>query len=128
MNRSELLAILLVVATTFGTAGSVFAYESLGGEPDGAHEILLVASHGKWSQSTVRVIEGERVRLRITSEDVLHGFALEGHDIVTTDIYAGKQFVAEFVAERPGTFVYRCLVWCDFDHPDMRGSLIVEPR
>lgn len=117
-----------MVAATFGTAGSVFAYEAFGRGTGDAHEVLLVAANGTWSQPTVRVQMGERVRLRITSEDVLHGFALEGYDIVTTDVYPGRQFVAEFIAERPGTFVYRCIVWCDFDHPDMRGELIVEPR
>ena len=80
------------------------------------------------STPTLRVAVGEHVRLRITSRDVLHGFALDGYDILTTDIYPGRQFVVEFVADQQGTFVFRCLVWCDVDHPEMRGELIVEPR
>ena len=38
----------------------------------------------------------------------------------------GEERVIEFVAERPGTYRFKCSVFCGFGHRGMRGKLIVE--
>jgi heme/copper-type cytochrome/quinol oxidase subunit 2 len=37
-----------------------------------------------------------------------------------------RERVIEFVAERPGTFNFKCAVFCGLGHWGMKGKLIVE--
>ena len=71
------------------------------------------------------VNQGDRVRLRIRSEDVIHGFAIGRLGVEAGPIEPGKVTTVEFVADRAGEFTYYCTMWCDPNHPRMRGILEV---
>jgi len=91
-------------------------------------EIELVARQpgaGGWSRERIVVNQGERVRLRIRSEDVVHGFAIGRLGVDAGPIEPGKTASVEFVADRPGEFTFYCTEWCDPSHPRMRGVLEV---
>ncbi len=77
--------------------------------------------------SEVRVKQGEKVTLRITSFDVVHGFGLEDYGIESTVIYPGEVTDITFVADRVGRFPFECHIACGTKHDDMVGELIVEP-
>lgn len=91
----------------------------------------------------IRVNRGDTVRLRLISQDVVHGFYLEGYDLdvaifpmrpaveVRRPSRPGKREVIRevvFVADREGKFRYRCSHTCGFMHPFMLGELVVGPN
>jgi heme/copper-type cytochrome/quinol oxidase subunit 2 len=91
----------------------------------------------------IRVNRGDTVRLRLVSDDVVHGFYLEGHDL-DVDILPLEPKVLRrwpsrpdeveevdevvFTADKEGKFRYRCSHTCGFLHPFMLGELIVGPN
>jgi heme/copper-type cytochrome/quinol oxidase subunit 2 len=77
--------------------------------------------------SEVKVKQGEKVTLRITSFDVLHGFRSEDYGIESKQIYPGKLTEITFVANKAGRFPFKCTIACGVGHNDMFGELIVEP-
>ncbi len=110
------------VALLVGTLGRV---RSTG------QDVELIARQpaaGGWSRERIIVNQGERVRLRIRSEDVVHGFAIGRMGVEAGPIEPGKMVTVEFVAEKAGKFTYYCTMWCDPNHPRMRGILEVRGR
>jgi len=80
---------------------------------------------GGWSRERIVVNKGERVRLRIRSEDVVHGFAIGRLGVEVGPIEPGETATVEFVAGQAGEFTFYCTTWCDPNHPRMRGTLEV---
>ncbi len=80
---------------------------------------------GGWSRDRIVVSQGDRVRLRIRAEDVVHGFAIGRLGVDAGPVEPGKTVTVEFVADRPGEFTFYCTEWCDPNHPRMRGVLEV---
>jgi cytochrome c oxidase subunit 2 len=129
MRKLEIVATVLVVLAIVGTPAASFAYESFL-RSEHAHEFTLIGMDARWDVTTIRVHEGERVRLRITSGDVIHGIEIDGLGIEVDEVYPGKFVTVEFTADKVGTFEFVCTVRCYKDraeHKDMTGSLIVEP-
>ncbi|MFQ5696188.1 MAG: cupredoxin domain-containing protein [Terriglobia bacterium] len=89
-------------------------------------EIHMTAKKYEFNPKEIRVKQGERVRLVLTALDRKHGFKIKEFGIKRT-IKKGEETVVEFVAERAGTFQFKCAVWCGWRHGRMRGKLIVEP-
>lgn len=73
----------------------------------------------------VQVQQGDRVTLRLTASDVVHGFYLDGYGLQRR-IEPGVTEEIVFTAARPGKFRYRCAVSCGPLHPFMIGELVVE--
>ncbi|MBI5728545.1 MAG: cupredoxin domain-containing protein, partial [Candidatus Magasanikbacteria bacterium] len=67
----------------------------------------------------------DTVKIKITSVDVTHGFALRDFNVAST-IEAGKTTEVQFVADKTGTFTFFCNVFCGEGHGGMRGTLIVK--
>ena len=126
MRKLEIAAAILVIMAIVGLPVAAFAYESFGQGSFDGQVIELTAAHGTWSQGTIRVRQGEKVRLRLTSNDVIHGFALKAYGIEIDEIYPGKVRSIEFVADKPGTFLFVCIIVCDAGHRHMEGQIIVE--
>ncbi len=89
------------------------------------HEITITAKQFVFNPSEIRVKEGEKVRLKITSVDVTHGFALPEFNVNAT-LDPQKEQTVEFVANKKGEFTFFCSVVCGRGHRDMTGKLIVE--
>ena len=126
-GRPEYIARVATVGLLLGLAAA-FAAGTLGRFGSSAQEIELIARQpaaGGWSRERIVVIQGERVRLRIRSEDVVHGFAIGRMGVDAGPIEPGKTVTVEFVADRPGEFTFYCTEWCDPNHPRMRGVLEV---
>lgn len=124
-----LLSVLL-----FGGAGS----------PQERHLTITTRKYA-YDPPTFRVNRGDRVHIRLSSQDVVHGFYLEGYDLdakVTPqspymelhrpsgDHGAPPERLEEivFVANREGKFRYRCSNTCGYLHPFMNGEMVVAPN
>ncbi len=127
MSTLEKLAIGLVVLVLLGMPAATLGYQRvLRTQSD--QEFTLVGANSTWNPQTIRVTEGDVVHLRLTSDDVVHGFLLEGYDVAVEAVYPGKYTDVEFVADKPGTFGFTCTNVCGDGHHQMWGELIVEPR
>jgi cytochrome c oxidase subunit 2 len=126
-RRLEYVARVSTVGLLIGLAVA-FAAATLGRFGSSAQEIELIARQpaaGGWSRERIVVNQGERVRLRIRSEDVVHGFAIGRLGVEAKPIEPGKVTTVEFVADRTGEFTFYCTMWCDPNHARMRGILEV---
>lgn len=90
-----------------------------------AKSFTITASKWAFSPNTITVKQGDTVRLRVNSIDVAHGLLIQGYNINKT-INPGETVQIEFVADKKGTFNFRCSVQCGVGHLTMTGRLIVE--
>jgi len=82
------------------------------------------AGNFAYSPAIVRVNPGDRVTLELVSMDVAHGIYVDGYDLeLTAD--PGQTSRLSFVADRTGSFRFRCSVTCGALHPFMVGKLKV---
>ena len=92
---------------------------------EGVKEFSIVARKWKFEPSVIKVKVGDKVRLRVKSIDVDHGFLLPDFKVNMT-LQPNRLLTTEFVANRKGEFVFSCSVYCGSGHGDMKGTLIVE--
>lgn len=89
---------------------------------------LPTAEQGGWTPESIQVQAGERVILRLSSNDVVHGFAVPKLGIDVGWVQPGKVTEIEFVAGEPGRYDFLCTVWCEAGHWRMRGVIeVVDP-
>lgn len=123
---TRILKVTIGLGVAVGVAAVVLliwpSLQSDGTEP-GAIE--LVAFQWGWTPETITVKEGEKVTLRITSSDVVHGFGLPDYGIEEL-VYPGKITRVTFVADKAGEFTFVCTSFCGVGHFEMRGTLKVE--
>ena len=75
----------------------------------------------------ILVSKGDTVVLKLRSSDVTHGFSLKAFDIYVTDgIQPGETVFVSFKADRVGTFLFSCNVFCGDIHRHMQGTLVVK--
>lgn len=86
--------------------------------------IRIEASRFAFSPGVVHVNEGDRVTIELVAQDVVHGLYIDGYDrSITAD--PGRTARLSFVADRSGSFRFRCSVACGSLHPFMVGQLKV---
>ena len=86
-----------------------------------------VVGGGGWSVRETHVKQGETVTLRLSSEDVTHGFLIPDLGIEAQPIAPGTYQTITFRADRPGVYTYYCNVLCSHRHGAMIGKLVVDP-
>lgn len=89
--------------------------------------IELHARKFAYEPNIIRVQKGDTVTIRLVSEDVSHGFYLDGYEL-EMHVAPGGAAELTFVADRTGKYTFRCSVTCGEFHPYMAGNLIVEPN
>ncbi len=87
----------------------------------------IEASRFQYSPAVIQVNPGDRVTIEVVAEDVVHGFSIDGYNLnVTAD--PGQTARLTFVADKTGTFRFRCSVTCGNLHPFMVGKFQVGPN
>lgn len=88
------------------------------------HRLRIEASSFSFAPAVLAVNPGDRVTIELVSTDVVHGLYLDGYGLsVSAD--PGQTAYLSFIAERPGTFRFRCSVTCGALHPFMIGKIKV---
>ena len=77
-----------------------------------------------YSPSELQVNTGDTVTIQLVSTDVVHGLYVDGYD-VSVEADPGQTKTLTFVADKPGSFRFRCNVTCGAMHPFMIGKLTV---
>ena len=124
-------ATLFAFLLFFWWAGSNEITELL--PPRSAAEIHVVAKQWMWKVQhpngvqeidALHVPVGEPVRLVMTSQDVIHSFAVPDFRI-KSDILPGRYVEAWFQPTEIGTFRLFCTQFCGTAHSAMTGSIVV---
>jgi plastocyanin len=78
-----------------------------------------------FSQTEIRVKQGDRVRINFESGDGFHDWTIDEFSAATAQVNTGEKTFVEFVADKKGTFEYYCSVG-QHRQMGMVGNLIVE--
>jgi len=82
--------------------------------------------NGGWSREVINGRVNVPIRLHLTSDDVVHSFAVAKQDIPAVDIYPGEYSTVDLVFNQPGEYVFYCTRWCGSNHWRMRGKIEIE--
>lgn len=85
----------------------------------------MMSEQGGWLPAALTATVGEPLRLRLTSDDVMHGFAIGHIDSAAVDVKPGEMTDAAVTFSRPGKYVFYCTRWCGINHWRMRGTIEV---
>ena len=77
-----------------------------------------------YSPSELKVNPGDTVTIQLVSTDVVHGLYIDGYG-VSVQADPGQTATVTFVANKPGSFRFRCNVTCGAMHPFMIGKFTV---
>ncbi len=117
--------------TSFRTAATLIVFASLGlagGRALAAEEPRVVAITAKRFEFTPKQITlraGETVKLRLTSEDVVHGFYSKPLGIDAL-IVPGQTTEVVLTPKQTGHYTTICDHFCGAGHGGMRVSIVVE--
>lgn len=129
-----------VAVLGFGALGFLLAPAT---EPPQERAFTIAAAQYAYDPPVIRVNRGDTLRLRFASQDVIHGFYLEGHDLdvkitpMQTHVELRRpsrpgqvEQMEEVILTtvREGKFRFRCSETCGTVHPFMLGELIVGPN
>jgi mono/diheme cytochrome c family protein/plastocyanin len=120
MTRRELASRILIMAAAVGAVGTSLYFW--------ARTPLIharVAENGGWTPDVLRAKVGEPLRLRLTSDDVVHGFAVGRMDMESVDVMPGKVTDVMLSFDKPGTYTFYCTRWCGLNHWRVRGTIEV---
>lgn len=95
--------------------------------PPAEHTIRLEASSFEYAPHRIYVGQGDRVTFEVVSTDVVHGVYIDGYNLQAI-AEPGQTARLSFVADRAGSFRFRCPVSCGALHPFMIGQLKVGPN
>lgn len=110
----------------FVMAGLVVAFAPFPVRPIAPQErtFRIDARQFAYSPSELKVNPGDTVTIQLVSTDVVHGLYVDGYDI-SVEADPGQTKTLTFVADKPGSFRFRCNVTCGAMHPFMIGKLTV---
>ena len=124
MKRSEILSRLLVIVGVVFVLSVPLVVRFYDGQ--GIVEIhARMAESGGWSPSSIQAQVGVPLYLRLTSDDVMHSFAIGQSDMAPVDVAPGKMTELTLTFDKPGTYTYYCTRWCGPNHWRMRGTIEV---
>ena len=86
---------------------------------------VSVAEAGGWTPANLTAHIGQPLRLRLTSDDVAHSFAVGQTDWPEVVVMPGQVTQTVLTFERPGTYTFYCTTWCGPNHWRMRGTIEV---
>ena len=89
-----------------------------------ARTFRIDARQYAYSPSELKVNAGDTVTIQLVSTDVVHGLYVDGYD-VSVEADPGQTASLTFVADKPGSFRFRCNVTCGAMHPFMIGKITV---
>jgi len=87
--------------------------------------VTIAAKRFEFSPSQITLKKGEPVTLRLTTEDVKHGFLQKALKI-DAEVAPGKTSEVTFTPPMAGTFTTICDNFCGSGHGNMKMTIVVE--
>jgi cytochrome c oxidase subunit 2 len=123
MKRPERLARLLVTMLILGVVLVPLGMRFWPQDSIDVHG--QIAENGGWSPVSIQAQVGVPLHLRLTSDDVTHGFAIGQMDMQPVDVVPGKPTELTVTFGKPGTYTFYCTRWCGLNHWRIRGTIEV---
>ncbi|RPJ18272.1 MAG: hypothetical protein EHM33_32330, partial [Chloroflexi bacterium] len=120
MKRSELLSRILITAGTLLAIGTPLFFWT---RTPLIH--ARMSENGGWSPDVIQAEAGQPLHLSLTSDDVVHGFAVGQMDMEAVDVEPGKVTDVTLTFAKPGIYTFFCTRWCGLNHWRMRGTIEV---
>jgi heme/copper-type cytochrome/quinol oxidase subunit 2 len=92
-----------------------------------ARTFQIDARQFAYSPSELNVNPGDTVTIELVSTDVVHGLYVDGYDI-SVEADPGQTATLTFIANKRGSFRFRCNITCGAMHPFMIGKITVGPN
>lgn len=93
------------------------------------HDVHIVQAsmpeNGGWQPGNLSAAVGQPLHLHLTSNDVVHTFAVGRTDMAAVDVEPGKVTELTLTFDEPGTYTFYCTRWCGPNHWRMRGTIVV---
>jgi heme/copper-type cytochrome/quinol oxidase subunit 2 len=124
IGAGELVALGVAAAVLVVGPATVFAY----GRWMDRNVLVVHAQQWQYTPNVLHATAGVPFRIRLESEDVVHGFRIVGLDAQITELIPGKAMELTVTAPKPGTYLYMCTTYCGLKHALMFGKLIVTAR
>jgi mono/diheme cytochrome c family protein/plastocyanin len=121
MKHSELCARILIVAGTLIAIGVPLFFWM---RTPLIH--ARMADTGGWSPDVIHAEVGQPLHLSLTSDDVIHGFAvgqMDARSAESVDVEPGKVTDVTLTFDQPGIYTFFCTRWCGVNHWRMRGTI-----
>src|SRR5512139_900712 len=120
--KAERLAVLFVIVLVIGIPlAALLARSNL----DMIELHAQMADNGGWTPNNLTVRVGEPLHLRLTSDDVMHGFAVGQSSLPAIEVLPGQWTTATLTFDQPGRYTFYCTRWCGPNHWRMRGTIEV---
>jgi mono/diheme cytochrome c family protein len=120
MRRSELISRILIIVGIILTVGAPLYFWA---RTPMIH--AKVAENGGWNPDVIKANIDEPLHLKLTSDDVVHGFAVGQMDMQSVDVLPGKVTDITLTFNKPGIYTFFCTRWCGLNHWRMRGTIEV---
>jgi mono/diheme cytochrome c family protein len=120
MKRSELFSRSLVIAgilLAIGVPLYIWACTPL------IH--AQMAENGGWNPDIIHAEVDQPLHLKLTSDDVVHGFGIGQMEMDAVDVEPGKVTDLTLTFDKPGIYTFYCTRWCGLNHWRMRGTIEV---
>jgi plastocyanin len=85
----------------------------------------VMPEKGGWLPDNLTAEVDVPLNLRLTSGDVMHGFAVGQQPWPAVDVKPGQVTELSLTFDEPGTYTYYCTRWCGPNHWRMRGTIEV---
>lgn len=125
MKRSEILSRFIVAVAVVGVVGTPLYLWS---RTPIIH--ARMAENGGWTPEVIQTEAGRPLHLKLTSDDVMHGFAVGQFavgqmEMDAVDVEPGKVTDITLIFDKPGIYTFYCTRWCGLNHWRMRGTIEV---
>ena len=120
MNRSELISRIFVITGIILAIGAPLVFWT---RTPLIH--ARMAENGGWNPDIIQAEVGQPLDLKLTSDDVVHGFAVGQMDMQSVDVLPGKITDLTLTFDKPGIYTFFCTRWCGLNHWRMRGTIEV---
>ena len=124
-SMARLFLFLLLLAVPIGILAAAKTQEG------GVAVVASMPESGGWQPGHLSARVGQPLRLRLTSTDVVHSFAV-GHSFAVdrqgappVDVEPGQVTELTLTFDEPGTYTFYCTRWCGPNHWRMRGTIAV---
>jgi mono/diheme cytochrome c family protein len=121
--KAEWLARLLVGFVVFAVITAVVVGRLIRPQAPLLH--ARMAETGGWTPGSLTAVVGQPLHLRLTSDDVMHSFAIGQSDRPPVDVKPGEITEVGVTFDRAGKYTFYCTRWCSVNHWRMRGVIEV---
>lgn len=128
-RTSEAFALIVTLIVLVGIPAGIFGYRAWRTTAEDIEIVDIIArvpEQGGFTPDRMTFQQGEEVRFRLSSPDVVHGFTIPGLGVNVDEIYPGKVVEVDVALDKPGRYAFACTRWCGVDHWRMRGVIEVE--